>query len=51
MENERRSGENQDIDRDQVMLTCSMMTNYSEEYLGKLSDHKLMEIYDRIMEG
>lgn len=41
----------EEVDRDQIILTCSMVTNYSEAYLEKLSVQKLMEIYDRVMEG
>ena len=40
----------EEIDRDQVIMTCGMMTNYSESYLETLSDEKLLEIYERVME-
>lgn len=38
-----------DFDREQMIFTCSMDTKYSEEYLKKLTDEELLELYDRLM--
>ncbi|MFC6038403.1 hypothetical protein ACFPYN_02940 [Paenisporosarcina macmurdoensis] len=40
-----------DIDRDQLVCTITMLTNYSDEYLKKISDIELLEIYSRVMDG
>lgn len=40
-----------DIDRDQMVCTITMLTNYSDEYLKKISDIELLEIYSRVLNG
>lgn len=38
-----------DIDREQIIFTCTMVTNYAESYLESLSDDELLKVYERIM--
>lgn len=38
-----------DIDREQIICTIMLMTNYSESYLEGLSDEKLIELYEKEM--
>ncbi|MEK4713450.1 hypothetical protein [Sporosarcina sp. FSL K6-5500] len=37
-------------ERDEKVFTCTLMTKYSESYLESLSDEKLSEVYDRLMQ-
>ena len=37
------------IDRDQIIFSITLKTNYSEEYLEKLSDNELLNNYERVM--
>lgn len=39
-----------DIDREQIIFTITLMTNYSESYLEGLSDAKLIEMYERALQ-
>lgn len=36
-------------ERDELVLICSMMTNYAEEALMKLPDAELVSIYNKSM--
>lgn len=36
-------------EREELILICSLMTQYSEDYLQKLSDQELIEIYNNSM--
>lgn len=38
-----------EIDRDQMICSCSMDTKYSEEYLQKLTNEELLELHERLM--
>ncbi|MFJ5771425.1 hypothetical protein [Psychrobacillus sp. NPDC093180] len=38
---------NDSIDRDQIIFSITLLSNYSEEYLLKLSDSELLETYER----
>lgn len=37
-------------ERSELVFICSLMTNFSEEYLGSLPDEELNSIYDAEME-
>ena len=37
-------------ERSELVFICSLMTNYSEEYLDSLPDEELNRIYDMEME-
>lgn len=39
-----------EFDRSEIIFICSMLSNYSEEYLNKLSDKELIETYERLMQ-
>lgn len=39
-----------EIDRDYLIFTITMNSNYSEEYLKKLKDDELLELHCRISE-
>lgn len=39
--------QNDSIDRDQIIFTITLLSNYSEDYLKKLSDGELLETYER----
>lgn len=39
-----------DIDRDQIIFSITLVSNYAEGYLEKLSDEQLLKLYDRVME-
>lgn len=36
-------------EREELIFICSMMSNYSEEYLKNLSDSELNKIYNKSM--
>jgi len=36
-------------EREELIFICSMMTNYSEDYLNQLTDQELIEIYSNNM--
>ncbi|WP_181733302.1 BH0509 family protein [Ureibacillus terrenus] len=36
-------------EREELIFICSLMSQYSEEYLKKLSDQELNEIYNKSM--
>lgn len=40
-----------EFDRDQVIFTITLMTNYAEGYLQGLSDERLLKVYHRVMNG
>lgn len=39
-----------EFDRDEIIFICSVFSNYTEQYLNKLSDKELIETYERIMQ-
>lgn len=36
-------------EREELIFICSLMTPYSEEFLSKMSDQELNEIYNKSM--
>lgn len=36
-------------ERDELILICGMMSNYSEDYLKNLSEEELVDIYNKSM--
>ena len=36
-------------EREELIFICSMMTNYSEDYLNQLTDQEIIEIYSNNM--
>lgn len=39
-----------DIDREQLIFTIMLTTNYAESYLETLKDEELLDLYSRIIE-
>lgn len=39
--------QNDSIDRDQIIFSITLLSNYSEDYLKKLNDRELLETYER----
>lgn len=38
-----------DIDRDQIIFSITLVSNYAKGYLQKLSDERLLKLYERVM--
>lgn len=36
----------EEIDRDQMIFALSLMSNYAESYLNRLSDEELIRLYE-----